>query len=88
MNKFLKVIHKAPQSTPIENYDDKWKFSLDEKFVFKSQVVETFDNFILDSLYQEFLESEASHLVLIDKQEFNKFLMKYLPMYLEDKHDS
>lgn len=86
MNKFLKVVYKAPQNTSIENHDDnKWKFSLDEKFVFKSQVVETFDNFILDSLYQEFLESEASHLVIINKQEFNKFLMKYLPMYVEEE---
>lgn len=46
------------------------------------------EKFILDKLYDICKEKDISTLYVINKIEFKKFLLKYLPIYIQEKQDN
>lgn len=77
-------------SKPIENIQlnscfEEDKFIVSVKQNIMTKVVEKTDEIILELLYKEFLESEATDLFILDQTEFKKFLMKYIPIYMKEK---
>lgn len=45
---------------------------------------EKVDEYILKTLYDYYLDSDITDLFVIDKEEFKKFILKYLPIYLSE----
>lgn len=39
---------------------------------------------ILNLIYQEYKDTEYDTVLILDKSEFKDFLLKYLPIYLEE----
>ncbi len=42
------------------------------------------DDYILKTLYMQYLDSGITDLFVIDIQQFKEFLLKYLPIYLSE----
>ena len=59
--------------------------SLERKIAFEE--VEVVDEEILKQLFNIYKGSGVSDLYVIDKKEFKKFLIKYIPIYLKEKED-
>lgn len=49
-----------------------------------STYAEKVDEYILKTLYMQYLDSDITDLFVIDKQQFKEFLLKYLPIYLSE----
>lgn len=49
------------------------------------QIVEKVDNEILEMLYNTYKDTNCDTLLILDKSEFKRFLLKYLPMYLQER---
>ena len=45
---------------------------------------EKVDEYILKTLYMQYLDNDVTDLFVVDKQEFKKFILKYLPVYLSE----
>ena len=45
---------------------------------------EKVDDYILKTLYMQYLDSDITDLFVVDKEEFKKFILKYLPIYLSE----
>ena len=45
---------------------------------------EKVDDYILKTLYMQYLDSDITDLFVLDKEEFKKFILKYLPIYLSE----
>ena len=48
------------------------------------EMVEKYDESILNLLYQAYKDTECDTLIVLDKSEFKKFILKYLPIYLKE----
>lgn len=49
-----------------------------------TEYAEKVDEYILKTLYMQYLDSNITDLFVIDKQQFKEFLLKYLPIYLSE----
>lgn len=49
------------------------------------QIVEKVDNEIFEMLYDTYKDTKCDTLFILDKSEFKRFLLKYLPMYLQER---
>lgn len=67
-----------------ESLENPYVFSIQQQV--KTEIIDKYDELIFDLLYEEFMESDATDLVILDQTEFRRFLMKYLPMYVEEKN--
>lgn len=47
--------------------------------------VEKVDEYILKTLYEYYKDTDITDLFVIDKQEFKNFILKYLPIYLNEE---
>lgn len=45
---------------------------------------EKVNDYILQTLYMHYLDSDITDLFVLDKAEFKKFILKYLPIYLSE----
>lgn len=50
------------------------------------QIAENVDNQILEMLYNAYKDTKCGTLFILDKSEFKLFLLKYLPMYLQERN--
>jgi hypothetical protein len=51
------------------------------------QIAESVDSEILEMLYNAYKDTECDTLIILDKSEFKYFLLKYLPIYLEERNE-
>lgn len=75
-----------PRETKVEIGDfteDKIFSSL--KYELVIQRAKNVDKFVLESLYEIYKEhSNANELIVIDEEKFIDFIIKYLPIYLQE----
>ena len=45
---------------------------------------EKVDEYILKMIYDYYLKSDITDLFVLDKEQFKKFILKYLPIYLSE----
>ena len=77
------IIHRIDFKEPkIEWVDNVIKI---EQNIAK-QIVENVDNQILEILYNTYKDTKCNTLFILDKSEFKHFLLKYLPMYLQERN--
>lgn len=74
------------------NHDKPITMDMDfENTIFKmthniaTEIAEKVDEAYLDLLYKAYKDTDCDTLIVLDKSEFKHFLLKYLPMYMEDK---
>lgn len=51
-----------------------------------TKIAEKLDETILNLIYQEYKDTEYDSVLILDKSEFKDFLLKYLPIYLEERN--
>lgn len=68
-----------------ESLENPYVFSIQKQI--KTEIIDKYDELIFDLLYEEFMKSDATDLVILDQTEFRRFLMKYLQMYMEEKNE-
>ena len=67
----------------MNNLENDYIAKITEKILVEK--VQKVNEVILKSLYETYLEfTDIDTLLVIDKSEFEKFLLKYLPIYLEE----
>lgn len=52
-----------------------------------TEIAEKVDEAYFDLLYKVYKDTECDTLIILDKTEFKRFLLKYLPMYMKDKEE-
>jgi hypothetical protein len=52
-----------------------------------TQCVEQMDNEIFNMLYQAYKDTECDTLLILDKSEFKRFILKYLPIYIKERNE-
>ena len=72
-------IKKDLPNNPIEDYT--WTIRRE----IQTSYINQFDEILLDMIFDEFKKSDATDLIVLDRAEFRKFLMKYLPIYIQEK---
>lgn len=60
--------------------DDIYKI----KYEFASHIVDSIDNHIINQLFEIYKGSSISDIYVIDKKQFEVFLKKMLPIYVEE----
>ena len=71
-------------ATPKITFDkENGTFSLTENIA--KLYVEHMDEIILETIYQAYKDTECDSIIVLDKSEFKKFLMKYMPIYLKER---
>lgn len=89
MNKDKNIIHsiKINEVKPnLKQIENRFLFEITDKIAFEN--VNKVDNAIIEHLYKTYKElTYINTLYVIDKEEFKKFLLKYLPIYLEEREN-
>lgn len=52
-----------------------------------TDIREKYDEAVLNLIYQEYKNSDYDSVIVLDKSEFKYFLLKYLPIYLEERNN-
>lgn len=88
MNKYQKnqlfARVSLPQNFKIEELSNGVSISESITTQIATAYVERIDEIILKSLY-ELYQGKANEVIVINEVEFEKFLKRYLPIYLEEK---
>ena len=88
MNKYQKnqlfARVSLPQNFKLEELSDGVCISESITTQIATAYVERIDEIILQSLY-ELYQGKANEVIVISEVEFEKFLKRYLPIYLEEK---
>ncbi len=79
---FLHRLEKPVQFEPIQQDVDNHIYSIQVKV--QTEIIDKYDELIFNFLYEEFIKSDATDLVILDQTEFRRFLMKYLPIYMRE----
>ena len=52
-----------------------------------TEIREKYNETILDLIYQTYKDTDVDSVIVLDKSEFERFLLKYLPIYLEERNN-
>jgi len=55
-----------------------------EKYIY--EVINSWENFCIDSLYKEYQKYGFTHVLVINREEFKRFLLWALPLYYEKEN--
>ena len=81
MNK--NILHEIKYNRPID-FENASEMTDKISYTFCIDIQEKIDEEILKKLYQIYKEeTNVNEVVIIDKEEFKRFLAKYLPIYKE-----
>ena len=82
------IIHSIDFNRPLQPFDlNNEIFSIQRKIVFEH--AKQLDNKIFEELYKSYNDlTDINTLYIIDEEEFKKFLLKYLPIYLKENNKS
>lgn len=83
------VLHKIDfnrnKSITMDTYLENTIFKMTNTIATK--YVEQMDNEIFNMLYQAYKDTKCDTLLILDKSEFKRFILKYLPIYLEERNN-
>ena len=83
------ILHRIKYDKPIlpihiQNEIDSLMYSCEYNIATK--ITNKVDEAILETLYNEYLDSGYDELIILDKTEFEHFILKYLPIYLKERN--
>ena len=62
---------------------EKYIYEYEEKYIY--EITNSWENFCIDSLYEEYKKYGITKVFVINREEFKRFLMWALPLYYEKR---